>query len=243
MATRRSVGPRSTDSNGVYCFRELESRTQPISSFSLRRRSAAMVWTAKSAGPIAPGVPGLLIDAFVTTQSATAVPPAPAAASSTRVFGDEQEVLGRERDIVAILDSGDGEVRVNVNPFGSRPTMRYNADVAVTGSGTVVWDGVDNDAGQISMGLGGRDLDAWAARRPGLALRIGAGRFRFRPRAFAFTRGRSRISPTPPFRFRSRPVVPRTRTVHSLHLLRRECFTFECRCHRLHARCQRFRWQ
>ena len=165
-------GSQITDSNGIYCFENLN----PDAAYFVVQPAQTVGGNGldgQVAGPVAPGVPGLLIDAFVSTQSATAVPPAPAAASSTRVFPDEQEVLGRERDIVAILDSGDGEVRVNINPFGSRPTMRYNADVAVTGSGTVVWDGVDNDAGQISMGLGGRDLTL-GGTQTGLALRIGA---------------------------------------------------------------------
>ena len=114
-----------------------------------------------------------MIDSFATSQEASAVPPAPSASTSTRAFTNEQEVLGQERDIIAILDSGDGEVRVSVNPFGNRQTMRYNADVAVSGSGTVIWDGPDNDAGQISMGLGSRDLTV-GGQNTGLAMRIGA---------------------------------------------------------------------
>ncbi len=165
-------GERATDSEGQYCFDNLNAdegyfvlqRSQTVNGNGLDRQVA---------GPIFPGTPGLLIDAFITTQTATAIPPAPSAATSTLVFGDEQEVLGQERDIVAVLDSGDGEVRVNVNPFGTRPTMRYNADVAVTGSGSVIWDGIDGDAGQISMGLNGRDLTLGGTQN-GVALQVGS---------------------------------------------------------------------
>ncbi len=165
-------GSRQTDSTGGYCFDGLNANAayfvvQPA------QNAGGTALEARVGGPVAPGIPGLLIDSFVTSQNASAIPPAPSASTSTQGFTNEQEVLGQERDIIAILDAGDGEVRVSVNPFGNRQTMRYNADVAVSGSGTVVWDGVDNDAGQISMGLGSRDLTV-GGRNTGLAMRIGA---------------------------------------------------------------------
>ena len=165
-------GSTTTDSDGVYCFENLDA---DAAYFVVQPSQTAngSALNAQVSGLILPGTPGLLIDAFITTQEASAIPPAPSMATSTQVFGNEEEVLGQERDIIAVLDSGDGEVRVSVNPFGSRPTMRYNADVAVTGSGTVVWDGIDNNAGQVSMGLGGRDLTL-GGTQTGLTLRIGA---------------------------------------------------------------------
>ena len=92
---------------------------------------------------------------------------------SIQAFVDETEVIGQERDIVANLDSGTGMVDVSINPFGTRPTLQYNSQVAVTGSGTIIWDGVDNDATTISLGLNGRDLTQQNTLN-GIALRIGA---------------------------------------------------------------------
>ncbi len=122
---------------------------------------------------IRPGLPQLLIDSFISTQSAAANPPAPSSSASVLTLPDESEVIGQERDMMAFLESGDGEVRVNVNPFGNRPTLRYNADVAVTGSGVIVWDGQDSEADSLAMGLNGLDLTQ-GGTATGIVFRLGA---------------------------------------------------------------------
>ena len=161
-----------TDANGDYCFDGLDPDSsyfvqqpaQTVSGISLDQQVSAAQQ---------PGSPGLLIDGFVTPQAATASPPAPSSSTAVLAFANESEVIGAERDMASFLDSGDGEVRVSINPFGSRETLRYNSDVAVSGSGVLSWDGVDIDAGTTSMGLDGRDLTD-GGQHTGIVFRIGA---------------------------------------------------------------------
>lgn len=162
----------TTDANGDYCFDNLDADTnyfvvqpaQTVGSNTLAEQVSALQ---------DPGAPGLLIDDFITTQAAVASPPAPSATTAVNSFPNENEVIGAERDMVAMLDTGDGEVEMEVNPFGTRDTLRYNSDVGVTGSGQVVWDGQDLDASVINMGLAGRDLTN-GGTETGIVLRIGA---------------------------------------------------------------------
>jgi uncharacterized repeat protein (TIGR01451 family) len=166
------VATLTTDANGEYCFDNLD----PDAAYFVVQPAQTVVGVALSqqvSDRILPGAPGLLIDGFVTTQTATASPPAPSSATAVIAFANESEVIGAERDILAELISGDGELSVVVNPFGGRPTLRFNADVAVTGAGTIAWDGVDLSAGTLSMGLGGRDLTQGGAAT-GIVFRIGA---------------------------------------------------------------------
>jgi uncharacterized repeat protein (TIGR01451 family) len=167
-----SGGNVPTDANGVYCVDNLD----PDAAYFVFQPAQTVDGIAleSQVSPLTrPGQPGVLIDAFTTTQEAGASPPAPSSDSSVLVFSDETEVIGRERDLMAFLDSGDGEVRVSANPFGNRPTLRYNADVAVTGSGVVVWDGIDSAADTLALGLDGVDLTN-SGRETGIVFRIGA---------------------------------------------------------------------
>ncbi|MCA9168387.1 MAG: DUF11 domain-containing protein, partial [Planctomycetales bacterium] len=161
-----------TDANGEYCFADLD----PDSSYFILQPAQTVGGLAlpeQSSALTAPGDVYVLIDSFITTQTATASPPAPSNSTAVLTFANETEVIGRERDILSNLDTGDGEVRVTVNPFASRETLRYNSDVAVTGSGTITWDGIDVDASVVAMGLSGRDLTN-GGEASGIALRIGA---------------------------------------------------------------------
>ena len=167
-------GNVSTDANGEYCVDNLDPDLRLTLSFSRRRPWTGSRSSSKSVRSLNPDCPVLLIDSFISAQeAATASPPAPSSDTSVLMFSDETEVIGQERDLMAFLEAGDGEVRVNVNPFGNRPTLRYNADVAVTGSGVVVWDGIDASAGSLAMGLNGRDLTQ-GGHETGIIFRIGA---------------------------------------------------------------------
>ncbi len=162
----------TTDANGEYCFDNLDPSAEYF-VYQPAQTVGTVSLDEQTSSPIAPGDVGLLIDDFFTSQAATASPPAPSTQSSLQGFSDETEVIGQERDLVANLVTGDGEVEMRVNPFGGRDTLRFNADVGATGSGQVIWDGVDGDAASISLGLSGRDLTQ-AGSETGIALWIGA---------------------------------------------------------------------
>ena len=161
-----------TDVNGDYCFDDLD----PDASFFVQQpaQQVAGIGLSEQVSTLqTPSTPGVLIDSFVTNQQAVASPPAPAVSTSVLTFANESEVIGQGRDLVASLVSGDGEVAMIVNPFGTRETLRYNSDVAVAGNGSITWDGTDLDAGTITMGLNGRDLTN-GGTETGIMLRIGA---------------------------------------------------------------------
>ena len=165
-------GDQSTDADGVYCFDNLDLNAsyfvfqpaQQVNGNNLEALTSVLT---------TPGMPDVLIDRFMTSQIATATPPAPSMNSSTQTLADETEVIGRERDIVVELTEGDAAVSVEINPFGMRETMQFNANVGAEGSASIIWDGEDENASVISTGLNGRDLTN-GGRNTGIAMIIGS---------------------------------------------------------------------
>ncbi|MEZ6118806.1 MAG: SdrD B-like domain-containing protein [Pirellulaceae bacterium] len=168
----QASGDELTDTDGVYCFEDLDPEAgyfvlQPSQSFG------GATLEEMVSPVIRPGQPGLQIDSFETTQVTTATPPAPSADSSLQAFPDESEVLGQERDVIAVLNSGTNAIEVSINPFGLEPVLQYSAPPGVVGSGQIIWDGVDNDGSNLAFGLNGRDLTQ-GGDNTGIFLRIGA---------------------------------------------------------------------
>jgi len=165
------VGSQQTDATGGYCFQNLNDSL----TYYVRQPQQTVDGSELSeqqSGSITPGQFGVMIDAFVSSQTVEAIPPAPDSDNNT-LPSLEGEAIGGSRKIFANLDTGEGTVKVSINPFGGRETMQYNSDVGVTGSGRVAWDGTDGSPNPLMMGLGGVDLTQSGANT-GIALQIGA---------------------------------------------------------------------
>ncbi len=152
------VTDQQTDSNGAYCFDELDG----FSGYYVQQPSQVVdgIPLPEQLSPLLlPGDPNLIVDRFQTSQSVEASPPPPSFQSDTLSFPDETEVIGAERDLYVELISGASEVRLRVNPFGLLPVLQFDATSGVQGRSIVTWDGTDDNGSPIpSMGLGGRDL-------------------------------------------------------------------------------------
>ena len=120
-----------------------------------------------------PGSANLVIDTFDTNQEVVATSPAPASTGGNLTFSNETEVIGGERDILAQLLAGVGEVELIVNPFNLLPVLQYNSSSGVEGRAVVTWDGVDSSSSETpAMGLGGRDLTQGGINT-GIAMNLG----------------------------------------------------------------------
>lgn len=166
------VGTDSTDANGLYCFDNLDGNAtyfvvQPAQTVD------GIPLLPMTSGPIMPGEPNLIIDAFETNQSVVAMSPAPSSDGSTLTFDDETEVIGAERDMFVSMTSGVGEVELIVNPFNLLPVLQFSSTSGVEGGSILTWDGIDNDPNPIpSLGLNGRDLTQLGANT-GFTMRLG----------------------------------------------------------------------
>jgi len=159
--------PQTTNASGVYEFDNLD----PNAAYFVQQTAQSVGGIALSAqvsSLLRPGVAGIVIDEFTTSQSITANPSAPNPPES-RVTA--AEAIGGQRDIDAQWNSGSNTFNVDVNPFSSA-TLQVSAGVGVDGLATVVWDGVDSVDNQISMGLNSVDLTAGG--NTGIMLRFGA---------------------------------------------------------------------
>ena|GEM_PF-1846826 len=161
-----------TDAGGVYCFESLSA-----SAGYFVRQPAQTVGTfvlpTRVSGLLQPGQPVRNIDEFETQQSAVAGPGAPDNDGTQLTFPDESEVIGRQRDLFTQLTSGVGEVRLQVNPFGTENVLQFDITAGVSGVMSVTWDGIDNVAGNPpALNLGGRDLTQ-GGRNYGLLLMLG----------------------------------------------------------------------
>ena len=165
------VGSQQTGATGGYCFENLDDSL----TYYVRQPQQTVDGSELSeqqSGSITPGQFGVMIDAFRSSQTVVATPPAPKSLSNT-LSSLGSEAIGGSRKIFAHLGSGDRSVEVSINPFGGRETMQYNSDVGVTGSGRVAWDGTDGTPDPLMMGLNGVDLTQSGANT-GIALQIGA---------------------------------------------------------------------
>jgi hypothetical protein len=96
----------------------------------------------------------IMIDDFVTVQSALATAGSPVGSSTLAA----PEAIGGERDMHADLISGNTALSVTVNPFGGE-ILVHDSGTAVKGFSLIVWDGPDGDPTVIDPdGLGGVDL-------------------------------------------------------------------------------------
>jgi hypothetical protein len=96
----------------------------------------------------------ILIDDFITVQSATATAGSPVGSSTIAA----PEAIGGERDMHADLVGGNTSLSINSNPFGGE-ILIHDSGTAVTGFSMIVWDGLDGDPATIDpTGLGGIDL-------------------------------------------------------------------------------------
>jgi hypothetical protein len=96
----------------------------------------------------------VLIDNFVTVQSALATAGSPVGSSALAA----PEAIGGERDIHADLVSGSTALSVFVNPFGGEIFV-HDSGAGVKGFSLIVWDGPDGDPTSINpVGLGGVDF-------------------------------------------------------------------------------------
>lgn len=96
----------------------------------------------------------IVIDDFMTSQSAVATAGSPIASSSIAA----PEALGGERDMLVDLISGPTALSLSVNPFGGE-LLIHDSGAAVQGSSMTVWDGMDGDPTAIDpTGLGGVDI-------------------------------------------------------------------------------------
>ena len=165
------VGTQSSDANGDYCFADLEADSR----YFVVRENQTVDGTEFErfvSGAVNPGLANTLIDEFLTRQVATANPPAPSTEGSVLSFPNESEVLGGERDLMASLAAGNSEINIRVNPFGLEDVLLFDAAAGDSGTLNVTWDGIDNDAGTIGLGLAGRDLTD-GGTNTGIMLRAG----------------------------------------------------------------------
>jgi uncharacterized repeat protein (TIGR01451 family) len=112
-------------------------------------------------GVLAPAEPDILIDDFddptsssAEQREAVADPITPSVAGSL-TLADETHILGREREYLAQLISGVGEVAVRIDRFDEE-LMRFETTAGVEGQIRMTWDGLDTDPN----GLNGLDLTA-----------------------------------------------------------------------------------
>ncbi|MDA1177456.1 MAG: carboxypeptidase regulatory-like domain-containing protein [Planctomycetota bacterium] len=155
-----------TNSSGVYEFDNLD----PDASYFVQAAQTVggVGLTAQVSALLRPGVAGIVIDEFTTSQSSQATPSAPNP-TETRVLASE--AIGGQRDLDSQWNAGSNTFNVESNPFNSA-TLQVSAGPGVDGLATIVWDGVDSVDNQISMGLNGVDLTAGG--NTGIMLRLGA---------------------------------------------------------------------
>ena len=160
----------TTDANGVYCFANLD---QDVSFFVQQpAQSADGHALSEAVSAVIQFTPGLVIDAFETTQSTAAFPPPVSNDESALGFPDETEVIGAERDLAVQLTAGGSEVQLRVNPFGLEDVLLFDSSAGSQGSREITWDGVDADGDTLAFGLGGRDL-TMGGTLSGITMRMG----------------------------------------------------------------------
>ena len=162
----------TTDVNGIYCFDSLEVDTeffvvqpaQTVGSVNLQEQIS---------DALNPTAPDVLIDDFEDPTSsssmereAVANPTTPSVAGSL-TLADETHVIGREREYIAELISGFGEVAVRIDRF-DQDLLRFETTAGVEGRISMTWDATDGDVD----GLNGRDLTA-GGTLTGLSLKAG----------------------------------------------------------------------
>ena len=159
------------DETGTYCFDSLDPDLtyfvqQPAQTVGTQNLSEQV------SPPLSPGVPDLLIDDFISTQTTTAQPPPVSSDESSLTVADETEIIGAERDLAVSLEVGNSEVQLRVNPFGLEDVLLFDSSAGTQGLRTVTWDGLDNDGDVLAFGLNGRDLTEGGVNT-GIVLRVG----------------------------------------------------------------------
>jgi uncharacterized repeat protein (TIGR01451 family) len=121
----------------------------------------------------ADGAIGRTIDEFDSFQKVEAAPP-PDTAGVNSIKADAT-VLGGERDFRVEITAGTDEFS-SVSLISAGGLLRLASGAMVTGNATIVWDGVDGNAGAINYtGLGGLDFTRDGANRmTGIRLSVGA---------------------------------------------------------------------
>ena len=157
--TDLQVGTDTTsDVNGVYCFDNLEidieyfvfQPSQTVGPTSLQEVTS---------GVLNPTTPDILIDDFddptssTSTQREAVANPTTPSVSGSLTLADETHIIGREREYVAELISGIGEVAVRIDRF-DQDLLRFETTAGVEGRISMTWDATDTD----TDGLNGRDL-------------------------------------------------------------------------------------
>ena len=130
-------------------------RARPLGA--MLAATAAVLVAASPAAALGGGTP-VVVDDFSTNQAALTLtfPPAGTTASSSVSGGG---VLGTERD--ALVNLASGVIAGNsMSAFVSSGAFSYSQSATITGSGMLVWDGIDGSSTIDSTGLGGVDLTA-----------------------------------------------------------------------------------
>lgn len=149
-----------TDVNGVYCFNDLSLDSEYF-VVQPEQTVDGIVLQEMISGVIAPAEPDILIDDFEDPTASTpsqrevvANPTTPSVAGSL-TLADETHILGREREYLAELISGVGEVAARIDRF-DEGLLRFETTAGVEGRITMTWDATDSDPN----GLDGIDLTA-----------------------------------------------------------------------------------
>ena len=163
----------TTDANGEYCFDNLDG-TEQYFVFQPAQTVNGVALLDMVSTVIAPGAPDLLIDDFDNPGGAAqevVADPVQTTDASTLFQADETHIIGQERDLFAEFISGMGEVELRADGFDSN-LLQFATSGGVQGTIQVVWDGNDNDAGSIGLGLAGRDLTNGGVNE-GLGMQLG----------------------------------------------------------------------
>ena len=167
-----------TDINGDYCFGNLDGNERYF-VFQPEQTVSGNLLAEQVSSLINPVSPDILIDDFEDPRNSTPGERQVVASSNgsvsdgrTTALTDETHIIGVERDFLAQLVSGVGEFALRIDFDGQDDLLRVATTAAAVGTGTLTWDGQDNDAGTVSLGLNGRDLTNGGANS-GIILQVG----------------------------------------------------------------------
>lgn len=172
------AGSATTDGSGLYRFDRLGAGTylvvQPEQTVGIRQLDQLVSGNIVITAADASGKAGIPIDTFSQTHQAVT---AKSANGNNPDYLPKQvangEAIGGERDLYALLTSGDGEISLEALAYGV-PVLQFDSSSAVAGTRIVSWDGVDNDALNLNKtGLGGLDLTE-AGNNAAIELVVGA---------------------------------------------------------------------
>ncbi|MCA9216017.1 MAG: DUF11 domain-containing protein, partial [Planctomycetales bacterium] len=162
----------TTDVAGVYCFENLDLDVQYF-VFQPAQTVGAVTLMDVMSSVINPSTPEIMIDDFEDPTSSTSAqreaiadPTTPSVAGSL-TLADETHILGTEREYLAELISGIGEVAARIDRF-DQGLLRFETTAGVQGRITMTWDGTDSDPN----GLNGLDLTA-AGTLTGFSIKSG----------------------------------------------------------------------